>query len=53
MPATPVRRNGLAELFMVAVSRRGAPGGAVEGWSGLATSIIMQLKKQQNKKLSS
>ncbi len=25
----PVRRNGLARLFMVAVSRRGAPGGAV------------------------
>ncbi len=26
---TPVRRNGLVALFFVAVSRRGAPGGAV------------------------
>ena len=27
--AAPARRNGLAEPFIVAVSRRGAPGGAV------------------------
>ena len=26
-----MRRNGLAGLFIVAVSRRGAPGGAVVG----------------------
>ncbi len=26
-----MRRNGQASLFMVAVSRRGAPGGAVVG----------------------
>jgi hypothetical protein len=28
--ASPVRRNGQAGLFIVAVSRPGAPGGAVD-----------------------
>ena len=38
-PLSPVRRNGLADLFIVAVSRRGAPGGAVAGAGQVYPSI--------------
>ena len=36
---SPVRRNGQASLFFVAVSRRGAPGGAVTGRATIDSSL--------------